>query len=155
VEVVSWTDERILLRVAGVQTEIPLRLYVTASPRWEAHEGGHRVPLREAKIGGGRFLELIARPGLVEFQFYPSIAERVSPWVSIIALLALIPLGLASVRRAAWASRRVTVGIQTMEAGSGQGNRVAGAVRRLRDGLTERAGASAEAEPSPESKSGG
>ena len=112
VEVVAWTDERILLRVAGTQSEIPLRLYVTASPRWEAYEGGRRVPLRTVSIGGGRFLELIARPGLVDIQFSPSIAERASALVSLISLLALIPLGLVSIRRGAQTFRRATVGIR-------------------------------------------
>lgn len=106
-ELVSFEDERIVLRVRDSEPESRLLVYVGTYPRWTARVGDEELPVVSRALGrsGINGMEVPAREGDIVLEFRPRRVDRAAAaagW-SGLALLAL----LALVGGVPWLRRRV------------------------------------------------
>lgn len=101
----AFTDERIRFQV-GPGAEGTLRLNVSYFPRWKAYRNGTEVPLSRdlsSSVKQAGLMTLPLAPGIYELRFEPGWPEKLSPFVSLAALLSMGVVAFG------WRKRRVPV----------------------------------------------
>ncbi|MBM4371712.1 MAG: hypothetical protein FJ098_08665, partial [Deltaproteobacteria bacterium] len=107
VEALEFGEERIRLRLEGVEPGTRLCLHVAAYPRWRARLDGHEVPLEAVPaVPGGEpmLMELPVENGLLELD-YVARGPDVLGWLATLAGLGLCALILAAAGSPALAAR--------------------------------------------------